>query len=100
MPYERKIEIALRGDVKIQFNRSGRPITRYSVLLLVLVDGVWHPARTFDNHLGNHHLHRYTRSAGKQAPQLLHPGPANEAIPAAIEHLPAHWEAIIEAWRS
>lgn len=26
--------------------------------------------------------------------------PTNEAIPAAIDHLKAHWEAIIESWRS
>jgi hypothetical protein len=24
----------------------------------------------------------------------------NEAIPAAIAHLKAHWEAIIESWKS
>jgi len=31
---------------------------------------------------------------------IIHGGPTNEAIPATIDHLKAHWEAIIESWRS
>lgn len=83
----------------IRFNQSGRPIERYSVLLLVLVDGEWQEARVYDNHLGSHHMHRYTRKQGKQGPEAFHEGPITEAIPAAIAHLRSHWEAIIESWK-
>lgn len=100
MPDERRVEFRLDDDVKIQFNRSGRPISRYSVLLMVLVDGVWQTVRLFDNHLGTHHVHRYTQEAGKQGPETFHPGPNNEAIAAAIIHLRAHWGAILESWKS
>ncbi|ERR1022692_1457830 len=100
MPYEQVVDIALADGVIVRYSRSGRPIARYAVVLLVLVDEVWHEARLFDNHLGNHHMHRYTRSEGKQAPETFHPGPTNAAIAAAIGHLKAHSEAIVESWRN
>ena len=93
-------DLALAEGVRVQFNQSGRPIGRYSVVLLVLDDGVWRTVRVYDNHLGTHHMLRYTRGSGKGEPERFHPGPANEAVPAAIGHLEAHWEAIIQAWRS
>ena len=100
MPYERTVEIALTEGVLVRLNQSGRPIDRYSVVLLVLGEGEWQTVRVYDNQLGTHHMHRYTRRGGKQEPEGFHSGPTNEAIPAAIAHLKAHWEAIIEQWRS
>ena len=100
MPYERSFELAVAENVMVRVSQSGRPIERYSVVLLTLVDGEWHTARVYDNHLGSHHLHRYTRSEGKQEPEEFHPGPTNQAIPAAIAHLKAHWKAIIQSWAS
>lgn len=66
----------------------------------MLAGGVWEEVRLFDNHLDHHHMHRYTRLQGKQPPETFHPGPVNAAIPAAIEHLKANSEVIIESWRS
>ena len=100
MPYERNIDLAVAQGVVVRFNQSGRPIERYSVVLLALVDGAWQTVRVYDNHLGRHHMHRYTRSTGKQEPEEFHPGPTKQAIPAAIAHLKAHWEAIIQSWTS
>jgi hypothetical protein len=98
VPYERTIDLAVVDGVLVRFNQSGRPIERYSVVLLVRVDETWETVRVYDNHRGTHHLHRYTRSSGKQDPEPFHSGPANEAIPAAIAHLKAGWEAIIQSW--
>lgn len=70
------------------------------MVLLALVDDIWKTVRVYDNHLGTNHMHRYTRSGGKQQPEAFHAGPTNEAIPAAIMHLKAHWEAIIQSWRT
>ncbi len=98
MPYERTIEIAVSDLVTVRFSQSGRPIERYSVVLLTLDDDGWRTVRVYDNHLGPHHMHRYTRSGGKQEPEAFHAGTTNEAIPAAIAHLKAHWEAIIKSW--
>jgi hypothetical protein len=100
VPYERTIDIAVANDVLVRFSQSGRPIERYSVVLLVFIDDAWQTVRAYDNHLGTHHMHRYTRGEGKQAPEQFHAGSTNEAIPAAIAHLGAHWEAIIQAWKS
>lgn len=100
MPYERTVDIGLTQNVTVRFSQSGRPVSRYSVALLLLVDGEWQTVRLYDNHQGTHHMHRYTRSDGKQDATWFHSGPTNEAIPAAIYHLKAHWEAIIESWKS
>jgi hypothetical protein len=100
VPYERTIEMAVAGDVVVRFSQSGRPIERYSVILLAFIDGAWQTVRVYDNHQGTHHMHRYTREGGKQASEQFHAGSTNEAIPAAIAHLKAHWEAIIQAWKS
>lgn len=100
MPYERTLEIELTDGVKVQFNQSGRPIERYSVVLLVLVENQWQTVRLYDNHLGTHHMHRYTRSQGRQDSVAFSPGPTNTVIAAAIAHLKAHWEAIVESWSS
>ncbi len=99
MPYERTIEIVIAEGVRVRFSQSGRPIERYSVILLVFEDGAWQTAQVYDNHLGTNHMHRYTRKDGKQPETAFHPGPMNEAIPAAIDYLKSHWEAIIESWR-
>ncbi|MGH2903161.1 MAG: DUF7718 family protein [Solirubrobacteraceae bacterium] len=100
MPYEETVDFEIADGVIVRYSRSGRPITRYAVVLLVLVDDVWEGVRLFDNHLDDHHMHRYTRTGGKQPPETFHPGPISAAMPAAIEHLKAHWEAIVESWRS
>jgi hypothetical protein len=100
MPYEHTVEWAIADGVAVRFSRSGRPIGRYAVLLLVEIDGDWQEVRVFDNHLDHHHMHRYTRTEGKQPAETFHPGPTNAAIAAAIEHLKNHWEAIIQPWRT
>ncbi len=100
MPYERSIDLAITERVLVRFSQSGRPIERYSVVLLAVIDGEWQTVRVYDNHLGSHHMHRYTRSGGKQEPEEFHRGPTKQAIPAAVAHLKAHWEAIIQSWTS
>lgn len=82
----------------IRFSSSGRPIHRYAVILLAYRDGGWREVRVFDNHLGEHHQHRYTRAGGKADAELFHPGPTNQAIAAAIDHLKTGWAAIILSW--
>jgi hypothetical protein len=100
MPYERSIEIEIADDVSIRFSRSGRPIERYSIVLLFRTAEGWREARVFDNHQGSHHMHRYTPIEGKQPAESFHQGPVNAAIAAAIRHLKEHWEAIVQPWRS
>jgi hypothetical protein len=100
MPYEQSTDIALAQGVLIRFSRSGRPIERYAVVLLILIGADWQTARLFDNHQGSNHMHRYTPKDGKQTPEIFHPGPTNAAVAAAIGHLKDHWEAIVEPWRT
>jgi hypothetical protein len=39
VPYERTIEIGIIDGVLVRFSHSGRPIERYSVVLLLFEDG-------------------------------------------------------------
>lgn len=48
MPYERSVEIAVAAGVVVRFSRSGRPIERYSVVLLRLAEGAWRTVRVYD----------------------------------------------------
>lgn len=54
--------------VVVRFNRSGRPVERYAVLLLLRVEDRWQEVRLFDNTLvvdatgGNAKLARWTRA--------------------------------------
>jgi hypothetical protein len=99
MDYERTFDIELVADqVLIRVSYSGHPMERYSVVLLLRHEGIWTEARVHDNHLGTDHMHRYTRSGGKQAPEAFHAGPARHAMPAAIEHLKSHYQSIIRGW--
>lgn len=98
MPDDRTVEIPISEGILIRFSWSGRPIDRYSVVLLVWRDGRWHEVRVYDNHQGTHHVHRYTRAGGKQEGEPFHPGPTTEAIPVAIKHLKDGWENIILSW--
>jgi len=34
MPYEQEVDFAIADGVIVRFNRSGRPIARYAVVLL------------------------------------------------------------------
>lgn len=100
MPYERTVEIGIVEEVVVRLSQSGRPIERYSVVLMAFVEGAWETIRVYDNHRGTHHMHRYTRQGGKQPEEPFHEGPTNEAIPAAIAHIKAHWEVMISSWMS
>ena len=100
MPHEQTIDLALAQDVLIRFSRSGRPIERYAVVLLILRGSEWQTVRLFDNHHGSHHMHRYNLNGGKQPAEVVHPGPTNAAVATAIDHLKTRWEAIVEPWRT
>ena len=100
MDHDYEFEIPLASHAKVRVGYSGHPVDRYAAVLLVRDGDTWREARVFDNHLGSHHMHRYTRSGGKQEAEGFHPGPTTKALPAAIEHLKAHWRAIAEAWKT
>jgi hypothetical protein len=100
VPYERSVELAVADGVSVRFSQSGRPIERYSVVLVLVVDGIDQTVRVYDNHLGTHHMHRYTREGGKQSPETVHQGTTNEALAAAIAHLKANWPTIVQSWES
>lgn len=78
---------------------ENRPFDRYAVMLQVRVEKGWKTIRLFDNAHGQHDLHGYT-GFEKQPATRFKQGTPQEVMPAAIDHLVDHWEAIIRTWRA
>lgn len=84
---ERKIFIDLKPDIRIRFRRSeAPPPVSYAITLECSVDGTWMTVRLWDNadDVDEHHEHAYTRTGGKQMPNIRQFDSANDAMAAAI----------------
>lgn len=95
-PFEIPVDAA--GRVRILVRTGGRPrIEVYAVVLQAMVEGEWRAVRLIDNHLDQHHMHRYDGSR-KGAPEHFAYGTVHEVIPQAIRYMRDHYEPIIESW--
>jgi hypothetical protein len=60
MRFDQEFEIPLsRPDGRILVRTGGRPIKEYAVMLQVQFGERWRTIRLIDNHLDQHHVHRY-----------------------------------------
>lgn len=91
------VTIDLDESVRILFRSGGRPIDHYAVMLQVAVDDEWRTVRLVDNHLDQHHMHRY-HGQEKGDPEHFAHGTVNEVIPQAIRYMRDHFEPIIHSW--
>jgi len=80
--------------------RSSEHPVEYAIVLLVLRDGRWRTARTFDNAHGpsEHHEHAYV-GPEKQSPIVTH-GSVNDAMHAAELKLLREWRDIVQGWEN
>jgi hypothetical protein len=91
------VTIDLSERARILFRSGGRPIDHYAVMLQVEIDGEWHTVRLIDNHLDQHHMHRYDGHQ-KGGPEHFAHGTVNEVIPQAIRYMRDHFQPIIDSW--
>lgn len=97
--YERFFFKPINPDVRIRFQYDRGPEPRYAVTLEAQVDDEWTTLRSWDNaHEQGHHMHRYTRTDGKQEPVRFSYGTAREAMPQAAAAAARGWEAILDQW--
>jgi hypothetical protein len=100
MKYEREIVKPLVEGVRLRFRYERGPEPAYSVTLEILQGQEWSTVRSWDNahDRHEHHLHRYTKTLGREDPELL----AHPSIQAAMAHALAagakSWEAILQSW--
>ena len=83
----------------VDFKTHERDVLDYSVVLLVETDAKMETVRLHDGSHGQNELHRYTRSTGKQAAEIVHDGTLGEGMRAAIEEIEHGYQAMIESWR-
>lgn len=93
------VRILPNGTARVLVRTGGRPIEHYAVMLQVIIDGEWATVRLIDNHLDQHHMHRYHGEV-KDDPERFAHGAVNEVIPQAIRYLSDHHEAIIRSWQT
>ncbi len=101
MQFDREFAIPLdRVDARVLVRVGGRPATDYAVLLQLEVQGRWTTIRLIDNHLDEHHMHRYDGPTKRQPGERFAAGKLEEVLPKAIEHLVGSATSIIEAWKT
>jgi hypothetical protein len=101
MQFDREFDIPLdRADARILLRTGGRPVGAYAVLLQLEVGGRWTTIRLIDNHLDEHHMHRYDGPSKRQPGERFAIGKINEVLPKAIEHLAAAANSIIDSWKT
>ena len=69
----------------VEFTTEGREIIDYAVVLLLDTEKGTETIRVYDGAHGHNEMHRYTRSAGKQAGHAFHGGTLGEGMRAAID---------------
>lgn len=86
-------------DARVLVRTGGRPATAYAVLLQLEVYGQWTTIRLIDNHLDEHHMHRYGGSSKRQPGERFADGKIEEVLPKAIAHLVGVANSIIDSWK-
>jgi len=72
----------------------------YSVVLLVSDEGEkWATVRVFDDEHGAAHMHRYTRSGGKQDAERISAATPSEGFNMALDWAESGYREMIESWR-
>lgn len=74
-------------------------VVSYSVVLLAYDGGEWRTVRVYDNHLGVPHMHRYTRSGGKQDGEKTGEATASDGYNIALQKVRQGFQEMIEGWR-
>jgi hypothetical protein len=100
MKYEREILKPVAEGVRVRFRYERGPEPLYSVTLEVHQIKEWETVRSWDNshERGEHHLHRYAKTSGRENPETLAHPSIQIAMARAIADAVQGWEAILQSW--
>jgi quinol monooxygenase YgiN len=102
VPTGREIFIDVEPGIRIRFRRSEPPPpVSYAIMLESLEEGEWTTVCLWDNAdaVDEHHEHKHTRTAGKQAATILDFDSSNEAMAAAVRKAKGRALEIVRQWR-
>ena len=68
-------------------------------MLQIRLEQQWRTIRLIDNHLDQHHMHRY-HGSHKQPGEHFATGETRAVLPQAIHHLAETADATIDSWTS
>ena len=86
------------ASIRIEFVSERHEVVDYSVVLLWGEEGEQHAVRLYDGSHGVNEMHRYTRSAGKEAAEVFHHGTLGEGMRIAIRLIEDGYEEMIRSW--
>ena len=86
-------------EFEIPLNHADAPLHDYAVMLQVQFAGRWATLRLIDNHLDQHHMHRYDGLDKQQPGTHFAVGPARSVLPDAIRYLVETADPIIDSWK-
>lgn len=92
------IDYMRRVTLRVDFERIGREVLGYSLVLLLETDQGVETIRVYDSAHGFNEMHRYTREGGKHAGAEVHRGTLGEGMRAAIKDIKDRYLAMIEGW--
>jgi hypothetical protein len=92
-------DLSSEARLSVSWETRRGKLRDYEVMLIVREGEAEHTVRLYDNRHGISHVHRYTRSGGKQAGEEFHSGRPDEAMREAIAQASTGYERMIEGWR-
>jgi hypothetical protein len=96
--YKEDLDRSLGIRMQVRFERRGREIVSYAVVLLLRTEGAVETVRVYDSAHGFNEMHRHTRAGGKQSGKLFHSGTVGEGMRAAIGDVKSGYDQMIEGW--
>lgn len=96
--YVEILDRALGIAIQVKFERTGRGIDGYAVVLVAEIQSTVEAIRVFDSAHGVNEMHRYTRSGGKQTGTTFHSGTFGEGMRAATSQIESGYRQMIEGW--
>ncbi len=93
-------QLDLDAELTAELHTVNGEAREYSVVLLALDEsGRWATVRVYDNHLGEAHMHRYTRGGGKQEAETIVAATTSDGFNMALQEAERGFREMIEAWR-
>ncbi len=96
--YRRILDHTLGALLRVQFTTRGSDVIDHAVVLLLETEKGMETIRVYDAAHDHNEMHRYTRSAGKEAGTVFHSGTLGEGMRAAISEVERGYREMIEGW--
>lgn len=94
-----RYQLAIDAEIVVELQTERGEVSRYSVVLLALHDGVWKTVRVYDDDRGTPHMHRYTRDGTKLAGEPTRCATSSDGYNMALESVQKGFREMINGWK-